>query len=118
MEKKRIINYVRFSKDEIKKISKENNMSEQSFKDSIFEVAKNLKGFSLTDSEKQEIISNFNSSTKTSSAEKAREAIEKVLGKKLPDKKLILEKAASATLDNLDRLLLLMQSEADKWDAK
>lgn len=93
-------------------------MSEKSFKESTFRVAENLKGFLLTPDEKNRIVSYFNSSTKSTSAEKAREAIEKVIGKKLPDEKLILEKAASATLDNLDRLLMQMQSEADKWDSK
>ena len=93
-------------------------MSEQSFKDSIFEVAENLKGYKLTESERSSIISNFNSSSKSTSSEKAREAIEKVIGKKLPEHRLLLEKAASATLDNLDRILLLMQQQADKWDEK
>lgn len=91
-------------------------MSEQIFRDSIFKVAEELKGTYLTSAEKEQIINNYNQSSKPDSAEKAREAIEKVIGKQLPSRKLILEKSASATLDNLDRLLLAMQSEADKWD--
>lgn len=93
-------------------------MSQESFTKSIYNVAENLKGFRLTDYEKAEITKRFNSSKKSTSAEKAREAIESVIGGKLPERFLIIEKSLSGTLDNLDRLILQMHAEADNWDKK
>ncbi len=87
-------------------------MSEMSFKESIFEVASKLKGSALNDYEKSKIIEHFNASGKATSAEKAREAMEKVIQRRLP----VLQFKESASLDNIDMLLRQMEKEAEQWD--
>jgi hypothetical protein len=86
-------------------------MSEKLFVDSIIEVAKEIKGSNITESEKKLIIENFNKKS-GSAYERAKTAIEEVIGKKIPEN-YIIEKTAS--LNNLQNLLAQMSSAASKW---
>lgn len=90
-------------------------MSEQTFKNSIFKVAVKLKGSALTVNEQSEIVRYFNESKKSTDFERAKEAIEKVVGKNVPLLETF-EKSAEASLDNLDDLLRLMRVEAATWN--
>lgn len=90
----------------------EGDMSENEFIKSIIEVASKLKGSAISESEKDRIIKAFNNKSGTA-YEKAKLAIEEVLGKKLPEKGLLLEKAAS--LNNLQNLLAQMNTAANSW---
>lgn len=87
-------------------------MPEKEFVKSMIEVAAKVKGGSITEAEKSEIIKAFNSK-KGSAYERAKESIEEVVGKRLPDESMVIEKAAS--LNNLQNLLAQMNSAADNW---
>lgn len=87
-------------------------MPEREFVNSIIEVATKLKGSQITAEEKDLIIKSFNSKSGTP-YEKAKAAIEEVVGQKFPETTFLLEKSAS--LNNLQNLLAQMGSAADKW---
>lgn len=87
-------------------------MSEREFVKSIIDVALRLKGSPITESEKSSIIKSFNNKS-GSPYERAKSAIEDVIGERLIEETLLLEKAAS--LNNLQNLLVQMNAAADKW---
>lgn len=91
-------------------------MAEKEFIKSMYELAKRLKGNNLTESDKKRIIKYFNTSKKTTTAEKAVDAVEKATGKFLSGNIIYFEKSASSTLDNIDNLLMQMKIEASKWE--
>lgn len=88
--------------------------NENQFLKSIFRVAEEVKGTSLTSFEQNKIIEVFNKSNASSAAEKAREAVEQTIQKTIYS--VLLEKSASSSLDNLDDLLSQMNTEAEKWN--
>ena len=89
-------------------------MNEKKFIDSIFQVGEQVKGSKLTQLEKSNIIDDYNKSKAGTAAKKAQEAIERTLNKKIY--RVLIEKSASSSLDNLDDLLAQMNAEAGKWD--
>lgn len=86
-------------------------MSEKQFIDSLIEVAKEIKGSSISDEERNQLIESFNKKS-GSAYDRAKTAIEEVIGKKIPEK-YIIEKTAS--LNNLQNLLSQMSTAANKW---
>lgn len=79
-----------------------------------FLIGEKVKGDKLTQEEKNEIEKCFKSSSKETLLERTKEAIENVLNKKFP--KSLMEESASASLDDLDDLLLQLNEEAEKWN--
>lgn len=86
-------------------------MADTEFLESIYKVAQKAKKGSLTSSEKELIIKEFNEST-GSAYDRATKAITKIVG---VNPELILEKAA--TLDDINRLLSDLKMEAQKWQS-
>ena len=89
-------------------------MPETLFVQSIIGVASELKGYAITETEKQQIISAFNDSRGTAYV-RAKSAIETVIGKSIPEGELRLEKTAA--LNNLQNLLAQMNTAANNWQA-
>ncbi|EQA46544.1 hypothetical protein LEP1GSC050_0524 [Leptospira broomii serovar Hurstbridge str. 5399] len=90
-------------------------MSEQNFINSILAVASELKDAPLTETEKNTIIRNFNAASGDSYA-RAKRAIEGVLGRKLPDERII--EKASSSINNIRALLRQMSTAAQEWQKK
>lgn len=87
-------------------------MSVHEFLRTITEVASKVKGRRITKLEEEQIIETFDRN-EGSAYERAVAAIEEVIGKIFPEKRVWLEKTAS--LNNLQNLLAQMNAEAAKW---
>ncbi len=90
-------------------------MTDQLFLEKIYDVASELYGRELTIAEKDQIINNFNNS-KGTNYERAKIAIHKVTGKNVPERFLLLEKAAA--VNNLQVLVSEMKAAAEQWSKK
>lgn len=90
-------------------------MSAKNLIESMVKVAERQLRRRITVDERSAIIDAFNASTKSTPYDKAIEAIEKVIGKKINDGTgfIIIEKTAS--FDNLDVLLANMEVAAEDW---
>lgn len=87
-------------------------MSVNEFLKSIIEVASKVKGSKITKFEEQQIIEAFDRN-EGSAYENAVTAIEEVIAKIYPEKRVFLEKTAG--LNNLQNLLAQMNAEAKRW---
>lgn len=90
-------------------------MTDKEFLDAIYAVAKELKGYPLTDTDKNSIIEVFNNSQGTN-YQRAKKAIEACTGKVIPEKFALLEKAGS--INNLQNMVAQMQAAANEWKKK
>lgn len=86
---------------------------EKEFVESIYRVAKRVKGVYLTEEEKSKIIKEFNS-LQGDDYDRAIKAIERVIGEIKEPQKRLLEKSAEASA-NLNRLLSDLERKAKEW---
>jgi hypothetical protein len=91
-------------------------MSRDSFRQSIFDVIELMTQMELRTSSKRLILEYFNMSAGQSSRERARIAIERYSQKELPPRAEIIERNKENRLTRLDRLVLTMEAEADRFD--
>ncbi|MFT8506868.1 hypothetical protein [Acetobacter sp.] len=87
-------------------------MSEAEFIDAILSVASEVKGASISSGEKERIVKEFNKSKKDDYYQRAKEAIENVIGT-IPEDHMSLESLGS--VNNLQNLLSQMAVAANAW---
>lgn len=91
-------------------------MSRDSFRKALFCVIEKMLDTELRASSQDLILNYFNESAETTSLERARDAVERYTQKELPRPAELSERERAGTLTKLDRLVLAMNLEAERWD--
>jgi len=91
-------------------------VSRESFRKALFAVIEQITKMELRVSSQQLILAYFNGSNQASSLGRARETVERYTQEPLPSPAELSGRERQGALTKLDKLVLAMDREAERWD--